>query len=67
VAGEALPQLPGSIQSLWRAADPVGFETLDLAWIPSASVESDVPLTGVTRVDLEVRRDGIGNEREGGE
>jgi len=67
VAGEALPQLPGSIQSLWRAADPVGYETLELAWIPSASIESDVPLTGVTRVDLEVRRDGIGNERKGGE
>lgn len=67
VAGETLPQLPGSVQSLWRAADPAAYEALELAWVPSASLESDVPLSGVTRVDLEVRRDGSGEDGEEGE
>lgn len=67
VAGAALPQLPGSVRSLWTSADPVAYETLELAWVPSASLASDVPLTGVTRVDLEVRRDGSGTEGEEGE
>jgi hypothetical protein len=67
VAGEAMPQLPGSIRSLWKATDPVAYETLDLAWIPSASLESDVPLSGMTRVDLEVRIKTAGDGRGGGE
>lgn len=67
VAGAPLPQLPGSIRSLWRAADAVAYDTLELAWVPAASVTSDVPLTGLTRVDLEVRRDRSGDGPDGGE
>jgi hypothetical protein len=57
VAGEALPGLPGSVRSLWQAGDPASVQALELALEPLASVRLPAPATGLTRVDLEVRRD----------
>ncbi|MGH9382641.1 MAG: SpoIVB peptidase S55 domain-containing protein [Thermoanaerobaculia bacterium] len=56
VAGEALPQLPGSLQSLWAAAGSGSAATLQLAIGQQQVVSLDVPVQGVARVTLEVRR-----------
>ncbi len=57
VAGETLARLPGSVRSLWQAADAVGAEDLEIAVEPLAATELAVPASGLTRVDLEVWRD----------
>ncbi len=57
VAGEALPALPGSLRSLWQASDAVGAQALELALTPLVVTPLPVPAAGLTRVDLEVRRD----------
>jgi hypothetical protein len=57
VAGEPLPELPGSLRSLWQAGDAVGAQALEVALTPLAAVSLSAPAAGLTRVDLEVRRD----------
>jgi hypothetical protein len=58
VAGEVLPRLPGSIQSLWTAAASSSATPLRLAIAQEQGLELDVPVEGAIRVDLEVRRQG---------
>ncbi len=57
VAGETLPALPGSLRSLWRAGDTLGTQALELALTPLAATSLAMPVAGLTRIDLEVRRD----------
>jgi hypothetical protein len=56
VAGEPLPQLPGSLQSLWAAASSGSAQPLQLAVAQQQVVELDTPMRGISRVTLEVRR-----------
>jgi hypothetical protein len=56
VAGEVLPQLPGSVRSLWGAAASGSAVPLRLAVAHEDVAELDVPLEGILRIDLEVQR-----------
>lgn len=56
VAGDTLPRLPGSIQSVWKAAASGSALPLRLA-VQSVAAESlPFPASGIVRIDLEVRR-----------
>ncbi|HET9228487.1 MAG TPA: SpoIVB peptidase S55 domain-containing protein [Thermoanaerobaculia bacterium] len=56
VAGEVMPRLPASVRSLWTAAAS-GSATALGATIAQTHVETmPMPVTGMVRVDLEVRR-----------
>jgi hypothetical protein len=66
VAGEVLPQLPGSVRSLWGAAASGSAVPLRLAVAHEDVAELDVPLEGILRIDLEVRRqEPLASETEG--
>ncbi len=68
VAGEVLPQLPGSVRSLWAAAASGSAVPLELALAQEDGIELDTPVEGVVRIDLEVeRREPLGGEGEDGE
>ncbi len=58
VAGEVLPQLPGSVRSLWAAASSTSAVPLPLAVAQEHVLDVGLPLEGLVRVDLEVRRPG---------
>lgn len=53
-----LPQLPGSIHSLWGAAASSSAVPIGLAIAGQQEKEMEIPLTGAVRIDLDVRRDG---------
>jgi hypothetical protein len=65
VAGEVLPQLPGSVQSLWGAASSSSAVPLRLAIADQQEMDLEIPLVGAVRIDLDVRRDGPVGPREG--
>jgi hypothetical protein len=56
VAGEAMPQLPGSMRSLWGAAASGSAVSLRSAVVQEKRQAMDVPIQGLVRIDLEVRR-----------
>jgi hypothetical protein len=56
VAGEAMAQLPGSVRSLWGAAATGGAVGLRSAIVQEQREAMPVPIQGLLRVDLEVRR-----------
>ncbi len=56
VAGETLPQLPGSLRSIWAAAPSGSAQALRLAVAQQKQRRLEVPLSGLLRVDLEIRR-----------
>jgi hypothetical protein len=56
VAGELMPRLPGSVRSLWSAADPIGAVPLRSAIVQERHETMAVPLDGLMRIDLDVRR-----------
>jgi hypothetical protein len=56
VAGEAMAQLPGSVRSLWGAAATGGAVGLRSAIVQEQREAMAVPIQGLLRVDLEVRR-----------
>lgn len=58
VAGEVLPQLPGSIHSLWGAAASSSAVPIGLAIAGQQEKAMEIPLAGAVRIDLDVRRDG---------
>jgi hypothetical protein len=77
VAGETMPNLPGTVRSIWSAA-PTGSATPLRLAVTQQQVETmPVPLSGLARVDLEVERreplrasvdgGGGGGETDGGE
>ena len=56
VGGEVMPQLPGSLRSIWGAAASSNAKSVGLA-IAQEQVESmEKPLVGMIRIDLEVQR-----------
>ncbi len=66
VAGEVLPQLPGSVRSLWAAAASGGAVPLELALAQEDGIELETPVEGAVRIDLEVeRREPLGGDGEG--
>jgi hypothetical protein len=56
VAGEAMPRLPGSVRSLWGAAASGSAVALRSAVVQEKRETMDVPIQGLVRIDLEVRR-----------
>jgi hypothetical protein len=56
VAGEVMPQLPGSMRSLWSAADNSGAVPLRAAIVQERHEIMPTPIDGLLRIDLEVRR-----------
>ena len=56
VAGTVLPNLPGSVRSIWSAAASGSATPLRLAVAQQQAMGGDVPLDGVVRIDLRVLR-----------
>ncbi len=56
VAGNAMPRLPGSIRSIWKAAGSGGAHPLGLAVRQVVAGTLPFPASGAVRIDLEVRR-----------
>ncbi len=56
VAGEAMPRLPGSVRSLWSAAGSAGVVPLRLAISDDWREPMPIPVDGLVRVELDVRR-----------
>ena len=56
VAGETLPQLPGSMRSIWAAAPSGSAQPLGLAVAQQKERRLEMPVSGILRVDLEVQR-----------
>ncbi len=68
VAGEVLPQLPGSLRSIWGAAASGSALPLRLAVSQERVQPLEFPVEGAVRIDLEVRRrEPVGPEATGGE
>lgn len=66
VAGEVLPQLPVSLRSIWGTAASSSAVPLPLAIADERILQLDVPVEGILRVDLEVRRQGPLSPQGGG-
>src|SRR5699024_9309717 len=56
VAGQTLPRLPASMQSLWGAAGSRSATALPLAVAQQQVETMPVPLDGAVRIDLQVER-----------
>ncbi|HUO86626.1 MAG TPA: hypothetical protein VM617_04485, partial [Thermoanaerobaculia bacterium] len=56
IAGEVLPNLPGSVRSLWSVAGSSSATPLRLAIVQQQGEAMDVPLEGLLRIDLRVER-----------
>jgi hypothetical protein len=56
VAGEVMPRLPGSVRSLWTAASSGSAAPLRTTIAQQVRQTMDVPVDGLVKVDLEVRR-----------
>jgi hypothetical protein len=56
VDGEVLPNLPGSVQSIWSGAGPQSATRLGVAVVQELVEELDRPLDGAVRIDLEIIR-----------
>jgi hypothetical protein len=64
VAGEVMPRLPGSVRSLWSAAASGSAAPLRTTIAQEVRQVMDVPVDGLVRVDLEVRRrEPVGGEQ----
>ncbi len=56
VAGEVMPRLPGSVRSLWSAAASASAVALRSTIAQEHREPMKMPIEGMLRVDLEVRR-----------
>jgi hypothetical protein len=56
VAGEVMPRLPGSVRSLWSAAASGSAAPLRVTIAQEVRKEMEVPVDGLVKIDLEVRR-----------
>ncbi len=56
VAGEIMPRLPGSVRSLWGAAASGSATALRTTVAQEKREVMDMPVQGLVRIDLEVRR-----------
>lgn len=67
VAGEVMPNLPGSVRSLWSAAPSESATPLRLAVVQQQGEAMDVPIEGLVRIDLRVdRREPLAPGTDGG-
>jgi hypothetical protein len=64
VAGELLPRLPASVRSLWAAAEVSGTVQLRAAIVQEHHETLAMPVEGLMRIDLEVRRRDAPDGRE---
>jgi hypothetical protein len=68
VAGEVMPNLPGSVRSLWSAAPTASATPLRLAVLQQQGEPMEVPVAGLVRIDLTVeRREPLTSAAAGGE
>lgn len=56
VAGEVMPRLPGSVRSLWSAAASASAAPLRVTIAQEVRQEMEIPVEGLVKIDLEVRR-----------
>jgi hypothetical protein len=56
VAGEVMPRLPGSVRSLWSAAASGSASPLRTTIAQVVRQEMEIPIDGLVKIDLEVRR-----------
>jgi hypothetical protein len=56
VAGEVMPRLPGSVRALWGAASSDSAVPLRVTIAQEQDETLSIPISGLVRVDLEVRR-----------
>ncbi len=56
VGGEVLPRLPGSLRSIWGASGARAARSLALAVAQQERFDQPMPLAGLLRLDLDVRR-----------
>lgn len=56
VAGEVLPELPGSIRSLWTASGSGAAKPLRMTVAEEAGTRLEEPIEGLLRVDIEIER-----------
>ncbi|HVS62518.1 MAG TPA: hypothetical protein VMT85_03330 [Thermoanaerobaculia bacterium] len=63
VSGQAMPDLPDSMRSIWGAASPVQVKPLSLAISQYQLEEVGVPLQGAERIDLTVLEREVGGAR----
>jgi hypothetical protein len=64
VGGEVMPRLPGSVRSIWSAAASGSAVPLRTTIAQQERETLDVPVSGLVRIDLEVRRrEPVGGER----
>jgi hypothetical protein len=56
VGGEVMPRLPGSVRSLWGAASSGSAVALRSTVAQEEREEMEIPVSGLVRIDLEVRR-----------
>jgi hypothetical protein len=56
VGGEVMPRLPGTVRSLWSTASSGSAVALRSTVAQQVAVASEVPVQGMVRLDLEVRR-----------
>lgn len=54
--GELLPRLPGSMRSIWGAMGPRSATIVRNAIVQNEAHRRDRPLTGLVRLDIEIRR-----------
>ena len=67
VAGEVMPRLPASVRSLWGAASSGGAVGLKSTIAQEKRERMEVPVQGLVRIDLEVRRkQPLADEDDGG-
>ncbi|HXU44270.1 MAG TPA: SpoIVB peptidase S55 domain-containing protein [Thermoanaerobaculia bacterium] len=57
-SGEPMPQLPGSVRSLWSGASPSLGAPLSAVVAAEAGERLDQPISGLEKVEIEVRRKG---------
>jgi hypothetical protein len=68
VAGEAMPNLPASMRSVWGTAGSAGVLPLRLAIVQTQREPMPIPVEGLVRVELDVhRRDAPSHSTPGGE
>ncbi len=56
LSGEVLPRLPASLRQIWAAAGGGGAKPLRLAVVQRERFASDRPVSGLMRIDVEIRR-----------
>ncbi|HSM14547.1 MAG TPA: hypothetical protein VLA66_10820, partial [Thermoanaerobaculia bacterium] len=56
LSGEVLPRLPGSLRSIWAAGGGGGARPLRLAIVQRERFEETRPVSGLVRIDVEIRR-----------